>query len=79
MSTVWEIESALRKLPAQEKWEIANWLLDDLEEAAYRETAPGANGLQPLELPDYAARRRRIFGAKVLPNMVIEARAQERW
>ena len=33
----------------------------------------------PATLPDYAARRRMIFGGKVLPNMVMLAREQERW
>jgi len=33
----------------------------------------------PVSLPDYAARRRMIFGDKVLPNMVMLAREQERW
>jgi hypothetical protein len=32
-----------------------------------------------LRLPDYAARRRMIFGDKVLPNMVLLGREQERW
>ena len=31
------------------------------------------------ELPDYAARRRMILGDKVLPNMVLLGREQERW
>jgi hypothetical protein len=30
-------------------------------------------------LPDYAARRRRIFGDKVLPKMVLVSRSEERW
>ena len=34
---------------------------------------------QTPPLPDYSARRRRIFGDKVLPNMVLSARAQEPW
>jgi hypothetical protein len=33
----------------------------------------------PLKLPDYAARRRMILGDKVLPNMVLLGREQERW
>ena len=74
MTSVIEIEAALHQLPQQEKWQIARWLLDDLE----------ANGdlpasLTPRPLPDYAARRRRIFGNKVLPNLVLAAREEERW
>ena len=30
-------------------------------------------------LPDYVARRRRIFGDKVLPNMVLLSRSEEPW
>jgi hypothetical protein len=37
------------------------------------------NSAQPSPLPDYSARRRRIFGSKILPNMVLAARAEERW
>ena len=32
---------------------------------------------KPLKWPDAAARRRRIFGDKVLPNLVLEARDEE--
>lgn len=78
MSGVLEIESALRQLARQDKWQIARWLLEDLEEngqtASDKRTAPA-----PLRLPDYAAHRRRIFGDKVLPNMVLAARDEERW
>jgi hypothetical protein len=38
----------------------------------------GSDGQAP-PLPDYSARRRRIFGNKILPNMVLAARAEERW
>jgi hypothetical protein len=31
-----------------------------------------------LPLPDYAARRRRVMGDKVFPNLVLEARKLER-
>ena len=82
MSTVLEIETALRQLPPQERWEIARWLLDDLRESTIAQgqapVSPNNGGSAP-PLPDYAARRRRIFGDKVLPNMVLVARAEERW
>jgi hypothetical protein len=82
MNSVLEIETALRQLPPQERWEIARWLLEDLQESS-RNNAPGKgsgdNGGQTAPLPDYSARRRRIFGNKVLPNMVLVARAEERW
>jgi hypothetical protein len=76
--SVQEIESALKQLPAQERREIARWLLDELEEEVGT-TVAAQNGDHAPALPDYAARRRRIFGDKVLPNMVLEARSEERW
>jgi hypothetical protein len=82
MKSVLEIEMALRQLPPQERWEIARWLLEDLQESSlsYAEAkASDNNGERTPPLPDYAARRRRIFGSKVLPNMVLVARAEERW
>jgi len=82
MNSVLEIETALRQLPPQERWEIARWLLDDLQDGALspaKGKASGDNGGQSLPLPDYSARRRRIFGNKVLPNMVLAARAEERF
>jgi hypothetical protein len=78
MSRVLEIESALRQLPAQEQWEVARWLLDTLEEGN-GSAAKERNGGGVPTLPDYAARRRRIFGDKVLPNMVLVSRFEERW
>ena len=78
MSKVQEIETALRQLPAQEQWQVARWLLNELEEGL-GDMAEGQNGSHAPTLPDYAARRRRIFGDKVLPNMVLAARSEERW
>ena len=85
MNRVLEIELALRELPASDQWEIARWLLEELHHASdtQRESEnghpAGATARQAAALPDYAARRRRIFGDKVLPNMVLTARAEERW
>ncbi|HLX68135.1 MAG TPA: hypothetical protein VKV04_00785 [Verrucomicrobiae bacterium] len=78
MSKVQEIEAALRQLPAHERWEVARWLLDELEEGTDGATT-GQNGSRAPAVPDYAARRRRIFGDKVLPNMVLASRSEERW
>jgi hypothetical protein len=82
MSSVLEIEMALRQLPPQERWEVARWLLEDLQEGALGHaegTGSGDNAGGTPPLPDYSARRRRIFGNKVLPNMVLVSRAEERW
>jgi hypothetical protein len=77
MSTVAEIEAALKQLPVQEAQNIARWLQKYLEHLGDTKT-PSASQTR-LTLPDYAARRRMIFGDKVLPNMVLLGREEERW
>jgi hypothetical protein len=82
VNSVLEIEQALKQLPPQERLEIARWLLEDLQEATLSHAdgkGSAENGERTPPLPDYSARRRRIFGSKVLPNMVLAARAEERW
>ena len=82
MNSVLEIEQALKQLPPQERLEIARWLLEDLQEVNLGHVegkGASGNGKQTPPLPDYSARRRRIFGSKVLPNMVLAASAEERW
>ena len=87
MSKVEEIESALRQLPAQERLKAVRRLIEELEDMLEElgdspPLQPGlstSNGGEAPPLPDYAARRRRIFGDKILPNMVLVARAEERW
>ena len=82
MNSVLEVEQALRQLPPEDRWEVARWLLDDLQEhtAGHPATKSFDNNAQTSPpLPDYSARRRRIFGDKVLPNMVLADRAQESW
>ena len=82
MNSVLEIEKALRQMPPQERWEVARWLLEDLQEGAISPAegkSSGDNGEQTPPLPDYSARRRQIFGSKVLPNMVLASRAEERF
>jgi hypothetical protein len=69
-------------MPPQERLKVALWLLEDLQESAVCQTGgkiPDANGKQVPPLPDYSGRRRRILGNKVLPNMVLAARAEESW
>ena len=82
MNSVLDVEKALRQLPPEDRWEVARWLLDDLQDqtasqAGGKGSDDNAQAVPPL--PDYAARRRRIFGSKVLPNMVLAARAEESW
>jgi len=71
---------ALLRLPLEERREIARWLLEDLQEddlSPAEEKGSSDNGVQPPTLPDYSARRRRIFGNKVLPNMVLAGRGSD--
>ena len=77
MSTVTEIETALKELPLQDAQAIAQWLQKYLEDQSATKTASATQAT--VRLPDYAARRRRIFGDKVLPNMVLLGREQEHW
>ena len=77
MSTVTGIRDALKQLPVEEAQNIAQWLQEHLEHQSDTKT-PSASQT-PLRLPDYAARRRMILGDKVLPNMVLLGREEERW
>jgi hypothetical protein len=74
MSTVVEIESALKQLPLQDAQAIAQWLQNYLDRHNNTPLPPAS-----VKLPDYAARLRMIFGEKVLPNMVLLSREEERW
>ena len=77
MSTVGEIESALKKLPLQQAQEIALWLEGYIvQQASSKATSPKP---EAVTLPDYATRRRMIFGDQVLPSMVLLSRDEERW
>lgn len=73
MSTVLEIEAALKELPVQDAQAIAQWLQRYLDRQGVTNAASPPQGR--VKLPDYAARRRMIFGDKVLPNMVIHGHA----
>lgn len=77
MSTVTEIEAALKELPLQDAQAIAQWLQKYLDQQGDTQTtaAPQAS----VRLSDYAASRRMILGDKVLPNMVMLDREEERW
>ena len=66
MSTVQEIKTAIDALPGAERAKLERLLRRP------------AKAKRRLSLPDQAARRRRIFGRRVLPNLVLEAREQER-
>ena len=71
MESVQEIQRALEHLPSQQKWQIAQWLLEELQGAS---TEAMENGKVPITKsnlqPDYAGRRKQIFGDKVVPNLI---------
>ena len=77
MSTVLEIESALKELPLHEVQKLAQWLQSYVDQQTAASNARAASAA--LRLPDYAVRRRMILGDKVLPNMVRVGRERERW
>ena len=77
MSTVVEIETALKELPLQEAQSIALWLQKYLDQQGRARNTLATQ--VSVKLPDYAARRRRILGDKILPNMVMLGREKERW
>jgi hypothetical protein len=74
MQDITELQLTLQTLPIEQKWELAHWLLDDLHSAP-------ANGpsIDSSKCPNYAARRQQIFGDRVIPNIVLAARGDERW
>ena len=69
MSTIQEIKAAIEALAPAQRTELAHWLHGHGELVDEKR----------LPLPDYAARRRRIFGRRILPNAVLEARELERY
>lgn len=40
---------------------------------------PANGNMPPVEWPDFAARAKKIFGDRVLPNMVLEERKRSRY
>lgn len=63
MNTLQQIKAAIDRLPPEQREEPERMLRQ-----------PSQTPSPALELPDRAARGRRILGDKVLPNLVIEAR-----
>lgn len=66
----------VKSLPARERRKFfAN--VHELEESI--RTPAARSRKRPVRWPDAAARRRKIFGDKVLPNLVLLAREEERY
>lgn len=66
MSTVKEIKQAIEALTPAERAELEHLLRESPQPAR-----------PSRKLPDQSARRRRIFGNKVLPNLILESREAE--
>ncbi len=63
-----------RQLSPEEKAELIEALENEITEAT---DTTGAR--KPLKWPDGEARRKRILGDRVLPNLVLQAREEERY
>ena len=66
MSTVTEIETALKELPLEEAQRLGRWLQRYLDEQSAADSTRTTQA--SIRLPDYAARRRMVLGDKVLPQ-----------
>jgi hypothetical protein len=77
MGNIPELERALKDLPMDKKWEVAQSLLQELHDASLNLSE--AEQRTVAQLPDYEQRRRAIFGDQIVANMVMEAREEERW
>jgi hypothetical protein len=71
-----ELLERVKTLPPQERRRFFDGVRE-LEEVIGPQAPPRRK--RPIRWPDAAARRRRIFGDKVLPNLVLVSREQERY
>jgi len=71
-----EVLEQVKALPLRERRKFFA-CVHELETAI--ELAPAAMRKRRIRRPDATARRRRIVGDKVLPNLVLLAREQERY
>jgi hypothetical protein len=71
-----EVLEQVRALPPRERRKFFAGV-HELETAL--EVEPVSRRKRPIRWPDAAARRRRVFGDKVLPNLVLLARDEERY
>ena len=71
-----EVLEYVKALPPRERRKFFAGV-HELETAL--EVGPAAGRGRPIRWPDAAARRRRICGDKVLPNLVLLARDEERY
>jgi len=71
-----EVLEHVKALPPRE---LRKFLAGVHELETALEVEPAARRKRPIRWPDAAARRRRIFGGQVLPNLVLLARERERY
>ncbi|HEX4646652.1 MAG TPA: hypothetical protein VH598_13695 [Verrucomicrobiae bacterium] len=71
-----EVLEQVKALPPRERRKFFA-CIHELETAI--DAPPNGKRRRAIHWPDAAARRRRIFGDKVLPNLVLLAREQERY
>ena len=71
-----EVLEQVKALPPRERRKFFA-VVHELEMAL--EGKPAARCKRPIRWPDATARRRRLAGDKVLPNLVLLAREQERY
>jgi len=66
-----ELLEHVRALPARERRKLLELILE-LEE----HSAPPPSSLQRVQWPDVEARAKRIFGNKIMPNLVLMERGE---
>jgi mRNA-degrading endonuclease RelE of RelBE toxin-antitoxin system len=71
-----ELLEKVKSLPARERRKFLA-SVHELEESLH--TPASRSRKRPVRWPDAAAQRRKIFGDKVLPNLVLLAREEERY
>jgi len=71
-----ELLEKVKSLPLGERRKFFEGVHELEEGLALRHTPVRG---KPVRWPDAAARRRKIFGDKVLPNLVLLAREEERF
>ena len=71
-----ELFDQIKALPPRERRKFFAHV-HELEQQLATKALP--NRRKPIQWPDAAGRRRRIFGDKVLPNLVLLAREAERY
>lgn len=70
-----------KSLPEHEQQEFASEFRDwEKQSRARVEKAQKATGTEtPVQWPDVSERQKKIFGDRVLPNLVLQAREEERF